>query len=259
MVRKGIMGLAVFVAALWLSPASARAQPLIIYLFGDKMVTDNFQPGLTVSFMGTGFVGTSGRMRVSWSIGVYGEVRLTDRLSIVPELLLKCPGGARKLDPSVQAYPFEPESDPALDDLISTGDVTRELRSVGIPVVLRWRLGSVGLGMGPQLSVLIRADDTVSAKRGGRPLSYTDSVRSALTGYDIGVVGSIDYGFSDGDPLRSMRVRLKGVMGLVDTVQDNPERAIRNWSFSVGLDIPIGSPSQDKTIASASKSGSAVR
>ena len=211
-------------------------------LFGDKIVADNFQPGISASFVGTGFWGISNDMRLSWSLGIYGEIRFKHNLSLQPELMLKNPNGARDMSTKVPAYPFEPVGEPTLDTLIEDGRVTRELRAVALPIVLKWVVGPIGLGVGPQLNVVTNASDTVKDKQHGQTFELSQGIRHELKPYDIGVVGSVEYAFSKGEHLRSFRVRLKSVLGLVDTVKDNPQKAIRNWSVSLGLDIPIGSP-----------------
>ncbi|MFT3921878.1 MAG: hypothetical protein QM778_05030 [Myxococcales bacterium] len=223
------------------TPQRAQAQAMLMLLVGDKIVTKNFQPGISASFVGTGFWGISNKMRLSWSLGIYGEIRLTRSLTLQPELMLKNPNGARGLSPSVPGYPFvPPEGEPTLDTLITQGEDTRELRAVALPVILKWVVGPIGLGLGPQLNVLTNASDTVKKKISGQTYELSQGIRKELTPYDIGVVGSVEYAFSKGEHMRSFRVRVKSVLGLVDTVKDNPQKAIRNWSVSFGVDIPIG-------------------
>lgn len=233
---------AIVIGLLGLLPTSpAHAQALIVLLLGDYVVGPNFQPGLNVSFVGSGFWGINDDMRLSWAISIYGEVRLSKRLSIQPELGLKIPGGARHMSTHIPAYPFtEPSGEPTLDALTSGGDVTREFKYISFPVVLKYRLGPIGLGVGPQVSVLVSANDVVSGKPYGKDLTQTGDIESNITGYDIGAVGSVELAFDQKDPLRSMKVRLKGVAGLVDTLKDNKGDAVRNWSLFFGLDIPIG-------------------
>jgi len=221
-------------------PANAQAQALIVLLFGDKIVGPNFQPGLSVSFVGSGFLGIDNKMALSWSIGMYGEIRLSDKLSLQPEFLFKNPGGAKNLDTSVPGYPFKPIGEPTLDKVINGGHVRRELRSIAFPVILKWVIGPVGLGAGPQFSVLTRATDTSTASEDKKEIAITDSVKGDMRGYDLAMVGSIECAFSKGDHLRNMRARFKTIWGLFDTVEHNPHDPIRNWSIALGLDIPIG-------------------
>lgn len=226
---------------LWLIPQGASAQAMLMLLVGDKIVTPNFQPGISASFVGSGFWGVSNAMRLSWSISVYGEIRLKHKLSLQPELLLKNPGGARKMNTDTPGYPFEPVGESMLDSVIENGSVERELRSIAFPLVLKYIVGPIGLGVGSQFNVQTRATDTVKQKQGAETISLEESVRGALRWYDVGVIGHVEYAFSKGDHLRSFRVRLRSVLGLVDTIKGGGG-PIRNWNVSFGIDIPIGSP-----------------
>jgi hypothetical protein len=245
MLRRLTLAAATLLFGLLAAPRSADAQVLIMLFLGDKIVTEKFQPGISFSFVGSGFWGYENRMRLSWSAGLFGEVRLTDRLSLQPEFLFKSPGGAQKLDTSVPAYPFKPVGEPTLDDVIQNGKVTRELRSVAFPVLLKYWIKMVAVGAGPVFSIVTRATDTVTAKVGGKEIDVTQSIENKMRNYDVGVTASVECAFSRDDPVHSMRARLKGVLGLVDTVENNPD-AIRNWAIYAGIDIPIGSPPQKK-------------
>jgi Outer membrane protein beta-barrel domain len=223
-------------------PSAANAQALIVLLLGDYIVGPNFQPGLNVSFVGSGFWGLNDDIRLGVGVSIYGEVRLSKRLSVQPEFQMKTPGGARHMSTHIPAYPFtEPSGEPTLDELTSSGEVTRELKYIAFPVVVKYRVGPIGLGLGPQVGILVDAKDVVSGKPNGKDLTQTGNIESDLTGYDIGLVGSVELAFDQKDPLRSMKVRLKGVAGLVDTLKDNPGDPVRNWTLFFGLDIPIGS------------------
>jgi hypothetical protein len=222
-------------------PASASAQPLIILLFGDKLVSPNFQSGLNVSFAGTGLMGIHHDMKLSWSIGCYGEFRLSRRLSLQPEILLKNPGGARDLKPGLPGYPFSPPGEPMLDQLVREGRVTREFRSIAFPLSLKTYFGRFGIAAGLQLSVLLKATDTVSLKHDDDRLSQKGDVRS-MRRADLGATVGVEYALTSGDHLRALRIRARTVLGMIDTMKDNPGSALRNWALFIGLDVPIGRP-----------------
>jgi hypothetical protein len=191
--------------------------------------------------MGSGFWGVSNAMRLSWGLSIYGEIRLRRNLSLQPEMFLKNPGGARKMSSDIPGYPFEPVGEPMLDSVIEDGSVERELRSIAFPLMLKYIVGPIGLGVGSQFNVQTQATDTVKQKQDDETIALRESVRGALRWYDVGVLGNIEYAFSKGDHLRSFRVRLRSVLGLVDTIKGGGG-PIRNWNVSFGIDIPIGSP-----------------
>ncbi len=224
------------------TPGFVRAQALIAILLGDKLSSDRFQLGLNISAAGTGFSGVSNRMRISWGIGMYGEVRLSARVRLLPELVFKSPSGAAELNTHVPGYRFTPIGEPTVDRLIATGKVTRTLQYIALPVVVKGVFGPIGLGLGPEFSVLVRAQDTVATGIDQGTLKLSTSVRKVLCPVDAGLIGSIEYAFEPEKAMRSMRIRAKGYYGLVDTVQSDHGKPVRNWYLMLGADIPIGGP-----------------
>lgn len=228
------------------APTTVRAQALIAILLGDKLSTDRFQLGINVSAAGTGFTGVPNRLRVSWGIGMYGEVRLGRALRLVPELVLKAPAGATRLNTHAPGYPFAPPGEPTLDDLVTNGEVMRALHYIALPVAVKWVYGPIGLGLGPQLGVLGRARDTVSATVDQGELQLTASIRKSMRPVDAGVFASLEYAFQPHKAMRSARVRAKGYYGLVDVISGDHGKPVRNWHFMLGVDVPIGGPGTGK-------------
>lgn len=218
----------------------AQAQVLIALLFGEKLSTETFQLGVNASMAATGFRGQADDVRLDWMLSIYGEIRLHERFHLQPELALKYPSGGENMRTSVPAYPFTPYGEPVLDEVVAEGRVERHLRYLALPVFGKTNLGPVGLGVGPQVAVLIGAEDTVHQKDDGTRISLSRSVTQELRRVDAGLVASVDYAFFRSRKMRSLRLRLKGYLGLVDTIKDNPGDAVRNWNVMVGLDIPIG-------------------
>ncbi len=231
-----------FLIAFLLIPSAAQGQVLIALLFGEKLSTERFQLGVNASFAASAFMGFKDRMLPGWSLSVYGEIRLHERFHLQPELALKFPGGADDLSSSIPGYPFAAVGEPTIDGVVNEGKVKRELRYVALPILGRVLLGPVGLGIGPQLGVLVHAQDTTSQKEGATRVSLSRSVAHELRRVDAGIVLSLDYSFWKEQKMRSLRIRGTGYVGLVDTIRNNPHGAIRNWNVMLGLDIPIGGP-----------------
>jgi len=226
-------------------PSSARAQILIALLLGDRISNETFQLGINVGFAATGLIGVESKFKASVSVSMYGEIRLTERLHLQPELVMKLPGGAREMNPGAQGYPFEPFGEPIIDEVVANGELTRDLRYIGIPVYAKLLFGSLGFGLGPQLSILLRADDTVQGKNGATTIKLERSIRDDLRPVDVGAALSLEYLLSPEYGMRSLRVRAKGYLGMMD-IYGGAGRAMHNWNFMIGLDIPIGGSSSAK-------------
>lgn len=223
-----------------LVPSRADAQVLIALLLGDKVSNDTFQLGINLSFAAVGLTAVESKFRLGFSVSMYGEIRLTERLHLQPELAMKLPGGAREMNSSVPGYPFTPIGEPAYDESVTNGEVSREQRYIAIPVYTKLMLGSVGLGLGPQLGILLGSNDTATSTRDGKKVNLEASTEDALNPVDFGISASVEYAFWPKQKMRSLRIRAKGYFGLMDTIKDNPGTPVRNWSFLLGGEIPIG-------------------
>ena len=85
-----------------LLPQAARAQALLVLLFGDKFASEKVQGGIKFDVVTSTLSGLAGAARLrSWDLGGFLEVKLSDRLSIQPEFTFKSPAGA-------QGLPFVP-------------------------------------------------------------------------------------------------------------------------------------------------------
>jgi len=225
-------------------PSAAHAQVLIALLLGDRVSNDRFQLGLNVGFAATGLQGVQSKFRVGFGVSMYGEIRLSDRFRLQPELAMKLPGGARELPPGAPGHSLSPIGEPTYDDVVNNGLVLRNQKYIGIPIYTKYLIGPIGLGLGPQISFLTKATDTSESKSDAPKVQLETDAEDDLSPVDIGIAASLDYAFSPEHQMRSMRVRAKGYFGLVDTVKDNPGDPIRNWNFQFGLDIPIGGSSK---------------
>jgi len=125
---------ALFVLMLTLTASLAHSQVLIALLFGDKLNSDSFQLGIQLAgnFQNvTGWEGTSSRF--SLGFGIYGELKLTEKLSLQPEILFKDPRGAD----GVPGNEFDNEN---LDPLLADASVTMKLAYVSIPILLKYHI-----------------------------------------------------------------------------------------------------------------------
>jgi hypothetical protein len=129
------------------------------------------------------------------------------------------------------------------------------MRYISLPVLAKGVWGPVGLTLGPQFAVLVSANDTVTQKQGSATVKIQESVEGALRRFDFGIAAGAEYSCRADRGMRSLRVRARGYLGLVDTVTSDATDAVRNWNFSIGLDIPIGGPSKHADPKAGAASG----
>ena len=234
----------VIVLALLLIAGTAQtvqSQALLIILFGDKLSTEKFQMGINADLTFSSVSGLSdASTRMSWAFGAYGEVNLGTHWRLQPELTVKTPAGASKLTPGTGGNPFQPTGDPTIDNAIANGSVTRSANYITLPLILKYVVGPLGIGVGGQVGLLTGADDELISDVDQGALRLKQSVKDTLNTWDAGLVASLDFAFRPQARMRSLRLNAKFYYGLMDTLKENPGDPIRNWILFVGLDIPVG-------------------
>lgn len=227
-------------ALLALLPCRALpGQALLVLLFGDKFASEKVQGGIKFDVVGTTLSGLSGAARLrSWDLGGFLEVKLSSRFSIQPEFTFKSPAGAREL-------PFVPTGVAAVDSAFAGAtnvSVARTLGYVTIPILLKVRTSRVGLGIGPQIGYVVRAEDryTGTVARAD-DLSYTVGLWSRVNRWDAGFSAVAEFFLAPGLGLHSMRIRAVWYHAFGDALSDAPGR---NDTIGIGFGLPIGGPRQ---------------
>jgi len=102
----------------------ANSQVLLALLFGDKLSTEKFQLGIPLNFTWSNFQGPNGtKMLFDWGFGMFGEIRLSERWSLQPEIIIKTPAGSNE-------FLSEVPEDPSIADILAEYTVTRQLRYI---------------------------------------------------------------------------------------------------------------------------------
>ena len=140
-----------------LMPQAARAQALLVLLFGDKFASEKVQGGIKFDVVTSTLSGLSGAARLrSWDLGGFLEVKLSDRLSIQPEFTFKSPAGAQNL-------PFVPTGVAAVDSAFagaSDVSVARTLGYITFPILVKVKTGRGCFGIGPQHGDVVSAENS---------------------------------------------------------------------------------------------------
>jgi hypothetical protein len=242
-VTAGLTTGAILAALLGLLPLhAARAQALLVLLFGDKFASENVQGGIKFDVVTTTLSGLSGAARLrSWDLGGFLEVKLSERVSLQPEFTFKSPAGANGL-------PFVPTGIPDVDSAFSGAtdvSVARTLGYVTIPVLVKVKAGRFALGVGPQLGYAVRAEDrytgTVTREN---DLSYTVGLWSRVNRWDAGFNAVVEFALAPSLGLHSMRIRAVWYHAFGDALSDAPGT---NDTIGLGFGLPIGGPRQAET------------
>jgi hypothetical protein len=226
--------------AVALLPLAARAQSSIVaQIAGDKAATEklyfslkfgvNFSH-LTGSPIDPEEIGRTG----NFNVGLTATVRLTDKLSLVPEVT---PFSRRGLS----GIPLDTTGDPALDALFAAPGMSSALALdyLVAPVLLTYRLGRFSVGAGPCVGVLMSAKESFRTElETGEAVRFSRAVKDSYKKTDFGLV--FEGAWTVTKPRRGLGLVLHGryehgFAGVLRT--PGPSGPLRNsvWHFYVSF------------------------
>ena len=226
-------------------PAPAVSQSSIIgQIAGDKVATEklyfSLKFGLNVAYV-TGAVEGSERTG-GFNFGLSATIKLTDRLSLVPEIT----PFSRK---GISNIPFGTAGDPALDAAFADPASSElALEYIDIPVLAKYRLGRFHLGAGPFISFLSGATARFRADlASGQELRYRRDVTDRYKNTDYGLVAEASWTITK--PRRGMGLifHLRYQRGLADVLLESsgqldsflPPGPVRNSVIQAYLSFPF--------------------
>ena len=226
-------------------PAPVVSQSSIIsQIAGDKVAVEklffSLKFGLNVAYL-TG-AGAVAERTGGFNVGISATIRLTDRLSLVPEIT----PFSRK---GISNIPFGTTGDPALDAAFADPASSElALEYIDIPVLAKYRLGRFHLGAGPFMSFLSGATARFRADlASGQELRYTRDVSDRYKNTDYGLV--VEASWTITKPRRGMGLifHLRYQQGLADVFREYsgpldsflPPGPVRNSVIQAYLSFPF--------------------
>jgi hypothetical protein len=229
--------LAALVLLTALAPLAARAQSSIVaQIAGDKAATEklyfSLKFGLNFSYL-TGSPEEAGRTG-NFNAGLSATIRLSDKLSLVPEITPFFRRG-------ISGIPFDTTGDPALDPAFEGPDASSALALdyFDVPILLRYRLGRFHVGAGPYIGFLISAKESFRSElETGGTVRFAREVTDQYNKTDFGLV--VEGSWTVAKPRRGVGLVLHGRYehGLTDVLETAaPSGALRNsvWHFYVSF------------------------
>ena len=220
-----------------LFPAPGMSQSSIIsQIAGDKVATEklyfSLKFGLNIAYLnGTTDTGRTG----GFNIGLSATIKLTDRLSLVPEIT----PFSRK---GVSNIPFGTSGDPALDAAFADpASAELALEYIDIPILVNYRLGRFHLGAGPFVSFLGDATERFRADLAtGEALRFTREVTDRYKTTDCGLV--LEASWTITRPRRGMGLVFhfrcqQGLTGVLRAA--SPSGPVRNSVIQAYLSFPF--------------------
>ncbi|HTQ26964.1 MAG TPA: hypothetical protein VMI35_02505, partial [Puia sp.] len=136
---------ALLILSLAILSLPGRSQVLISILFGDKLNTDKLEFGLAVSPTLCNLINNASQYRFGLGLALYFNLKLSDRFYFHPEAIPKAAMGAGHITPY-------PTGDTTLDRLFTGGEVERKIKTISVPLLMRYRFGGLWFAeTGPQI------------------------------------------------------------------------------------------------------------
>jgi hypothetical protein len=216
---------------------SALAQSSIVsQLAGEKVATENLyfslKCGMNIAYLD----GTVGTERTGgFDIGLSATFKLTERLSLVPEIT----PFSRK---GVASIPLSSTGDGDLDPFFGEGtESALALKYIDIPVILKYRLGRFHVGAGPFVSFLGSATEKFRADlETGDELRFKRDVTERYRKMDYGL--AVEASWTITKPRRGMGLifHVRYQAGLADILRDPAAAgAVRNSVVQVYVSFPF--------------------
>jgi len=230
--------LAVLILLAGLAPLPALAQSSIVsQIAGDKAATRklyfSLKFGLNFSYLTGAPAGTE--RTGGFNVGLSATIRLSDRLSLVPEIT---PFSSKGL----ATIPFEPTGDPALDAAFADPAASElALRYADIPVLVTYRLGRFNLGAGPCVSFLSSATERFKAEPGtDEVLRYSRDVFDRYKRIDLGLACEASWTITRPRGGTGLVLHVRYLAGLMDIRRTGSAGgALRNSVIQVYLSFPF--------------------
>jgi hypothetical protein len=223
------------VGLICLSSSQSHSQVIIALLFGDKLNSDKLEFGLAgglnlshISNM------TDTKNRSGFNLGLYFNIRLNDDCFLRIEAVPKFPTGVSKMKP----YSL---NNAGLDSLLYAGEITREIKNIGLPVLIRYRIKNLLFAEGgPQLNLRTKAKDIFESG----DLTYKNHIEDNITRFDFGFALGLVQKLNN--QIGAVALGVRYYIGITDIDKVSPGSQ-KNGVLQLLVNIPIGVGKQKGT------------
>ncbi len=209
---------------------------LLVLIFGDRVATENFHFSIKLGGSYSIIHGyEEGDHRMNLNFGLANNIRLTDKLTLIPEFMPLSPRGIKNV-------PVLTTGNPDLDDLLVQVESTdRKLNYIDIPVLLKVKLSErFSLSAGPQISILTGATDTYkSVPIQDIHLTTELDIKESIAPVDAGAVIDLQYILVQPKGGKGVNIFVRYYKGFVDLVKVNSGNPYTTSLIQFGATFPF--------------------
>jgi len=222
---------------LLLSSSVVKGQAaLLVLIFGDKAATENFHFSLKLGVNYAIIHGIEdGDYATSFNFGLVNNIRLSDRLSLVPEFIPLAPRQMKNV-------PVITTGNPDLDELlVEVESADRRLSYIDIPVLLKVQLSDrFSVAAGPQISFLTGATETYkSIPIEDVRLTTELDIKSAVNNIDLGATLDLMYIVVHPKGGKGVNLFLRYTKGFMDLSKDSESARHTSSLIQLGATFPF--------------------
>jgi len=218
------------------SPIVKGQAALLVLIFGEKAATENFHFSLKLGVNYSIIHGyEEGKNATSLNFGLVNTIRLTDKLSLVPEFIPLAPR-------QIKDVPVLTTGNSDLDDLlVEVESADRRLSYIDIPVLLKVKLSDrFSIAAGPQFSYLTSAEDTYkSIPMEDIVLTTKIDIKSAVSNIDLGFTLDLEYIVVEPRGVKGINVFLRYNKGLMNLAKDSENGRYTSSMIQLGATFPF--------------------
>jgi hypothetical protein len=215
--------------------STVYSQVIIALLFGDKLNSGKMEFGLTGGLSMSdisNFYNT--KFKTGLNLGLYFNIKLNDKWYIHPEAIPKFPTGVSKLQPYTLG-------DANLDSLLQNGEVTRKIKNITVPVLIRYRVTNQFFAeAGPQIGLRTKAKDIFESG----DLTYENKIEENITRFDFGL--ALGLAQKLGKEPGGMTLGIRYYFGLTD-IDKLTTGSQKNGVLQINASIAVGAKKKQKT------------
>lgn len=216
--------------------ASKGQAALLVLIFGDKAATENFHFSLKLGVNYSIIHGyDEGRNGVGLNFGLVNNIKLTEKLSLIPEFL---PLASRQ----IKDVPLLTTGDPDLDELLQDVESTsRKLNYIDIPILLKVKLSDrFSISGGPQFSFLTSAEDTYKSVAIEDVVLTTNlDIKPDINSVDVGAVIDLMYILVHPKGGKGINLFLRYNKGFMNLVKESNGTRYTTSMIQVGATFPF--------------------
>ncbi len=225
------------VISFFLLTSAARAQVLIVAIFGDKLNSGKIEFGLDGGYNPSWLIGQKEAETLNnFNLGFFFHVKLSEKSFISTGVHVKSNVGG-------SGMPTYSIGDPEFDNVYANGELTTKLSIFYVPIMWQQRFNQFFIEGGIQPGLRSKVKDIFTAENYGGELEYTRNVSDDYTRLDFGLVGGMGYRLKPGPVSTSLGVNY--YYGMVDVYKPD-DLKITNATLYVYVRIPIGAGEKNK-------------